>query len=262
MKKYLILGAVVLLAAGILGGATLVYAQNATPTPQAGSGNAPGGMFGRGMRGDPAYSGLRAYILEAEAAEFGMTADELTALYEEGKSLRDVAIEQNLTVAEFEARLDAALQAALENAVADGVLTQEEADTFLARRTDRPEKELRGNDANHPLYDYMLAAKAEAFGMTVEELQALYDEGKTLKDVAIEQNLTVAEFEAKMEAAHTNAINAALEDGAITQEQADWMLTRPQGRGGPGGMRGEMPGGMPGGRFGGGMRGDGGCVTP
>ena len=72
---------------------------------------------------------------------------------------------------------------------------------------------------------YLEAAFAEALGLTVEEFQALKaDEGFNIAEYAEEQNMTQEELKQWMIEIHTNAINAALEDDAITQDQADALL--------------------------------------
>lgn len=76
------------------------------------------------------------------------------------------------------------------------------------------------------LHDYMLQGFADAFDMTVEELQAQLDAGETMYTIAEAQGLTVEEFRALMIEVRTDAINQAVADGVITQEQADWMITR------------------------------------
>jgi len=219
--------------------------------PFRGSGKMPGDFNRMGA--------LQEYLLNAQADAFGVTVDDLQALYDEGKSLQDLAIEQNLSLADYEAKMDAAYQNALEQAVADEVITQDQADAMLERKqnmpTDRPDHDV---SSNNPLHDYIQTATANAFGLTVDELQALSDEGKTLKDVAIEQDLSVADYQAKLESARQEALAAAVADGVLTQEQADALQEHFDM--GPGG---KLPGGMghPGGRGRGGMRG-GDCPSP
>lgn len=77
-----------------------------------------------------------------------------------------------------------------------------------------------------PLHEYMEQAVADEFGITVEEVENLHEQGKTMWDYAQENGLTSEQFRAKMVAARTAALGAAVADGAITQEQADWMLQR------------------------------------
>lgn len=77
-----------------------------------------------------------------------------------------------------------------------------------------------------PLHDYMVAAMASVFGVTSEELQAVHDSGQTMWDYVQEQGMTQEQFTEKMLQARTQALEQAVADGVITQEQADWMLSR------------------------------------
>jgi hypothetical protein len=79
-------------------------------------------------------------------------------------------------------------------------------------------------------HDLMIATLAEQLGMTSEELQAEFDAGKTIWQVADEQGLSDEELLDAMQVAREAMVNQALEDGAITQEQADWMLSHDIGQ--------------------------------
>lgn len=81
-------------------------------------------------------------------------------------------------------------------------------------------------DGYGPLHDGMFAAFAQAFGLTPEELETRRQAGDTLWDIAQEQGLTAEQFQELMTTARTNAINQAVADGLITQDQADFMLER------------------------------------
>lgn len=105
-------------------------------------------------------------------------------------------------------------------------------------------------DGYGPMHDYMLAGFAEAFGLSVEELQAQLDAGETMYTIAEAQGLTFEEFQALMIEVRTEALNQLVADGVITQEQADWMLSRMARMGqGYGAGAGSCP--MGGGSFGG-----------
>ncbi len=110
-----------------------------------------------------------------------------------------------------------------------------------------------GNPEDNPLHEYMTNALADAFGLTPEELQTMQDNGTTLWDYAAEQGMTIADFQAKMEAARSTALEQAVADGVITQEQADWMSSHGpghEGRGfGDGTCDGDGPHGQRGGHF-------------
>jgi len=74
----------------------------------------------------------------------------------------------------------------------------------------------------------MFDAAAEALGLTPEEFFAGLHAGKTLAEVAEEQGVEVEEVHDAMNAirveAMREAIEQAVEDGRLTQEQADWLL--------------------------------------
>lgn len=77
-----------------------------------------------------------------------------------------------------------------------------------------------------PLHDYMLTAISNVFGVTPEELQGLHDAGTTMWDFAQQKGMTQEQFLDLMLQARTQALEKAVADGIITQEQADWMLSR------------------------------------
>jgi hypothetical protein len=88
------------------------------------------------------------------------------------------------------------------------------------------------------LHEYMEEAIAEKLGIPLATIEAQFDAGKTLYQIALDNGITQAEFPALMLEIRTKAINAALADGVITQTQADRML-RMAGRGmGSGMMKG------------------------
>jgi hypothetical protein len=130
-----------------------------------------------------------------------------------------------------------------------------------------------GQQGSGLLHDYMLAGFAAVFDMDVTELEARHDAGETMYDIATSLGYTQEQFTELMVTVRTDAINQALADGVLTQEQADWMLSRltqrAQGGFGDGtctgscqmGGRGGRGGGFGGGMGGGGIR-DGSCLQP
>jgi hypothetical protein len=129
---------------------------------------------------------------------------------------------------------------------------------------------MMGQSGSGLLHDYMLAGFAAAFDMDVADLQARIDAGETMYDVALGLGYTQESFTELMVTVRSEAINQALADGVITQEQADWMLSRLAQRAEAGfgtgtctgdcqmGGRGGRGGGMGGGRG----AGSGTCIQP
>ncbi len=117
-----------------------------------------------------------------------------------------------------------------------------------------------------PMHDYVERALADKLGLTEEQVEEQFAAGKTMYQIALDNGIAEADIPAFLTEVHTTAFDAAVADGVMTREQADWMLQRMQGRGygngtgtcpmgngtyGPGngaGFRGG-PGGMMGGRW-------------
>ena len=94
------------------------------------------------------------------------------------------------------------------------------------------------------LHDEMVAAFAAKLGMGAEELDARIDKGETMYQVATSKGFTAEQFTTMMTEARAQAVDQAVKDGKITQDQADFMKTR-----GPGQMGGGRGRGMGQGRF-------------
>jgi hypothetical protein len=86
----------------------------------------------------------------------------------------------------------------------------------------------RGPGGGRGLNGEALEAAAEALGMTTDEVTSALQGGKTLQDLADEAGVDIADVHAAIQAVHVaearERIAQAVEDGTMTQEQADWML--------------------------------------
>ncbi|MGC9348424.1 MAG: hypothetical protein ACP5JG_09830 [Anaerolineae bacterium] len=118
-----------------------------------------------------------------------------------------------VSVETLQAAREAANEAALAQAVEEGLITQEQADEMLSRKA---------------LMDYLNrdSLLAAALGMTVEELQAAYEEGKTLSTLLEDRGLDAVTVRDRLMTAYEEALAQAVADGVITQEQADEMASR------------------------------------
>lgn len=92
------------------------------------------------------------------------------------------------------------------------------------------------------MLDYMHNALADALGLTRAEFDAQLAAGATPWSLAQAQGLSADDFTALMRAARAEALAAAAADGAITQAQAEWMLSRGMGPGMMGGGAGRGAG--------------------
>ena len=80
------------------------------------------------------------------------------------------------------------------------------------------------------LHDYMIAAYAEKLNIPVADLEARLDSGETMAQIALSEGLTLEQFRTLMVEVRTQAIEQALNDGVLTQAQADWMIQRGAGQ--------------------------------
>jgi hypothetical protein len=85
-----------------------------------------------------------------------------------------------------------------------------------------------GTGGYGPMHEYMEDAFAEALGISHDELEAKLDEGETMWSIAQAQGLSDEEIATLMVDARTQALEKAVADGVMTQEQADWMTQRMQ----------------------------------
>jgi len=198
--------------------------------------------------------GVAVYAQEPEPnTPFGRMVDYVEQV------LDAVASKLGVERADLDTAIDEARQEVIQQAVEDGVLTQEQADRMLSHLEEGfgpgmmpfgrggighfgPRDDWKGDWMGGPLGNREWLA--EQLGMTVDELQAELEAGKTITELAEEKGV---DLDAARIEAMKDRIQQAVEDGTITQEQADWML---QGL-----EQGFMPGGRGfggrGGRFGG-----------
>lgn len=103
-----------------------------------------------------------------------------------------------------------------------------------------------------PMHDYMVEVYAQALGITEDELQDRLAGGENMWQIASSLGFSEEAIPGLMIAAHTQALNKAVEDGVLTRQQADWMIQRMAqmqaqgfgpGAGGCGGSGGRMMGG-------------------
>ena len=73
------------------------------------------------------------------------------------------------------------------------------------------------------LGDSIHASLAEELGITTEELAACMDAGETISQIALELGFDPTTI---LVQARADALDQAVADGLITQEQADWLASR------------------------------------
>ena len=216
---FLLVGALALAALGAYAVRT-VNAQAETPTP---GDTAPDGQDfpGRGPRPRGPEGRGGGYMDEDLAAALGISVDELQAAHETAQA------------------------EALEQAVSQGLITQEQADAIAARGAGR--LPFGGRFLKDSAID-VNALLADALNVTVEELQSARAEAfNTAIDRAVTEGSLTQEqadllkgqralgndtsFQANMRSAFEAAVAQAVQDGVITQAQADQILAQSAGSG-------------------------------
>ena len=271
-KKYslIAIGALVLIMAlGLVAFAPVDTASAAVTDEGFNHGRRPGGFRPAGTNNDEAlaealgisveelqaaHEAVKAAALEQAVADGKLTqeqADQIAdgsslnprvrfmAKGDEAQSLLAEAL--GISVEELQAARQDVQQAAIDQAVADGKITEEQAVMMEAYQALR----------NYVQKDEMTA---KALGITVDELKAFQEDGQRLPDLIEELGFTQEEFETNMQALREEIMQQAVQDGVITQEQADLMLENGcdgvrgmGGRGFPAGRRSfERPEGFPG----------------
>lgn len=82
------------------------------------------------------------------------------------------------------------------------------------------------DDEYGPMHEAMMTAFAEALGLEVDELEARHAAGETMWQIAEAQGYSLEAFNALMLETRSAALDQAVADGLLTQEQADWMQSR------------------------------------
>jgi hypothetical protein len=76
------------------------------------------------------------------------------------------------------------------------------------------------------MHDTMIAILSEKLDVSTADLESRLDDGESMADIAADEGFTGEEFAKLMRDARGEALDQAVKDGKITQDQADWMKTR------------------------------------
>jgi uncharacterized protein (DUF433 family) len=178
---------------------------------------------------------LGAGPIDVAAETIGIEPSELLTELRDGATIAEVAQEHGV---EPQAVIDAIVaeqRDRLDQAVEDGLLTQDEADAGAAdleeRATDLVNGDLdlpmwgHGPLVGHPglwgFADGPLTAAANAIGIEAAGLLNELRDGATIAEVADEHGVEASEVVDAIVAALQERLDAAVENGWITQEQAD-----------------------------------------
>jgi hypothetical protein len=208
---------------------------------------------GPGRGAGPGSAAISTYL--------GLTAVELQAQLQSGKTLADIAKAQGKTVAGLEDAIVTDAKTHLDADVAAGKLTAAQEATMLADLKSHVDDMVNGVGPGPGGHGgpgggpFDLTAVTDYLGLTSEQLRTQLDAGKSLADVAKAQGKTVVGLEDAIVAAATKKLDAAVAAGKLTAAQETTMLadlkshvddmvnrTGPPADGGPRGHHGPPPG--------------------
>lgn len=228
------------------------------------------GGFGRGMGMGPGggmmggrWGGPENSLLTIAAEKLGMTTSELLTELQAGKTIADVAAEKNVAVDTIVEAVIAERTAQLDELVANGQLTQEEADAMLALMkaniTRRINEDWSAGGFGRGMmgggfgpgfggHGGMMGGRggmmggmmggrwggldnspvqtvADTLGLTPVELMTELRAGKTVAEVAAEKNVDVDTLVEAILAPRTERLTQLVADGQLTQAEVDARLT-------------------------------------
>jgi hypothetical protein len=162
-----------------------------------------------------------------------------------------------ISVEEYDSAVEQAQEQTLDEAVAEGWLTQEQADQMRERMEQapgmRPWGRMDKGFGRHGRGISLLSVAADELGMSHTDLMAELHDGKTIADVASERGLDPQTIADAYIAQLSEHLSQAVEDERLTQRMADSMLEQAKeqvdeqlnsiwedcGPGGPHGGRGD-----------------------
>jgi hypothetical protein len=168
--------------------------------------------------------------LDAAAQALNLSAEDLRERLLDGKTLAQVAQEQNVDVQEVIDAMVAAASAHIDEEVQEGDLTEGEANERKANLEERitrlvnegPQRGAgphgHGGPRGHVL---KLDAAAEALGISAEDMRDQLRNGKTIAQVAQERNVDVQRVIDAMVAEANARIDEKVQNGDLTADEAN-----------------------------------------
>lgn len=191
---------------------------------------------GRGLREIGVRSRIGLALWQTVQEQTGLDRIELIQMLRDGKTLADICTENDVDPNAVIAAVTEDVTTEVNEAVADGKITQERADTILetlepwldeAMNSSLDGQAIRQRVQDHlqeSIGDSLIGALAEAAGVEPRDLLREWLTPPTLSELAEEYGIDPNTVIDTAEAAITDQINQAVSDGKITQEQADQVL--------------------------------------
>jgi len=198
----------VVAASALAGGATFAV----TGIAGAQGGGQPPAEAGRGGEHGPK--------LDAAAKALNLSVDDLRSKLRDGKTLAQVAQDQNVDKQKVIDAMVAEATARIDQKVQDGSLTADQANE---RKSNLQDHITRLVNEGRPKGDHRpkLDAAATALNLSVDDLRSRIQGGKTLAQIAQDQNVDKQKVIDAMVADATAHIDQEVQDGKLTADQAN-----------------------------------------
>jgi polyhydroxyalkanoate synthesis regulator phasin len=215
MKRLLIIFSV--LAVMMVIGAGIIYAQG------------PDGQRGRGRGRGPGDGG---HVIDTIADALELDPTDVATQVQDGATLAEIIEANDGDLEAIKATLMEGATERINQAVEVGRLTQEEADEKLADLETHIDEllsgefELRGSGRGWGPGDggHVIDTVADALELDPADVITQVQDGATLAEIIEANGGDLAAITAELVAAQTEHINQAVEDGRLTQEEADEKL--------------------------------------
>ena len=254
MKKHkwaVIAGAIaagIVLLVALSFGVHEIAAQEPTPTPVPGQpspqgGGRRGGRWGGMMRGAARWGWQARGQADIIAAALGMSTDDMVVALRDGKSVAQLAQEKGVALDTVVEALRAPRQEALAQAVANGRLTQAEADAKLAQMEEQitarlqepgmwkgPAEAVRRAERKGWQARGQVDTVAQTLGMSTEDLVTALRDGKSVAHLAQEKGVALDQVVEALLSPQREALAQAVANGKLTQAEADAKLAQMQER--------------------------------
>ena len=188
------------------------------------SDGAEDGADGRHGRGEG--KGGKMGSPETLATALGVDTETLRSEFAAGKSIADIAAEQGIAIDTVVAALVADLEEHLNEHVADGSLTEDEAAEKLASAEDRISEKVnevpptRDRNSGPRRGGQLPAAVLEMLGIDGPALREALSEGKSVADIAEENGVEIGDIVSALVDERAAHLAEHVADGSLTEDEA------------------------------------------
>lgn len=163
---------------------------------------------------------------ETLATALGVDTETLRSEFAAGKSIADIAAEQGIAIDTVVAALVADLEEHLDEHVADGSLTEDEAAEKLASAEDRISEKVnevpptRDRNSGPRRGGQLPAAVLEMLGIDGPALREALSEGKSVADIAEENGVEIGDIVSALVDERAAHLAEHVADGSLTEDEA------------------------------------------